>query len=124
MTPAAGGPSRDPEEIDAEFERIMTREGLAATGPARARGPAHDPLDDDPAVIAAEQAPAAPMPDRLVMAWTALIVGLALLLLPALAPAAPRWIAFLGGFAAGVGMLSLFAQIPRSRDEDDNGARV
>lgn len=128
MTSPAAGPGRDREEVDEEFARMMRREGLASPAPVQARGPAHDPLvdeeDPDPAQIAAAEAPSAPLSDRAVLSWAALSVGLALVMLTVLTPTLPRWLALLGGAGAVGGLIALLLLVPRSRSDDDDGARV
>lgn len=55
---------------------------------------------------------------RALWSWTALIGGVLMLLLVAVAPSLPTWIGGIGGIAALGGIVSLLMRAPRQRDDD------
>lgn len=133
---AGRGEGRSQEEVDLEFERMTgaRRRGPnsqhvasqhAAAGDSASEGvgrEVEEPEDftpPDPALPA--------ISSRSLWAWSALVAGLGLGLLAALAPSLPRWSGMLGIAVAALAVVALLSGIPRARasdpdSDDDDGA--
>jgi hypothetical protein len=124
---SADSPPEPPSDRDRARSRAAhpAAGGMGASGIRGAAGPRE--LDDDEVVYGDFEAPDPDLPEpasAILWSWTALVAGFLLLMAVAVTPALPQWLGWIGAAAAVGGVISLLMRVPRSRDEDDDGAQV